>query len=225
MVKYLTILLLTSYSCLFGQVTTDQQVLAKTEEGKRLMDDGQYKIAYNTFKNILNSGKVLPTNLSYFFSETLYHLGQYKNSQNFIEKYLKITGKKGDYFVEATELSKLLLNKFNDIEECSFCDISGYLLITCTNCLGNKSLTESCHICSSSGINNCKKCEGEGVVIYTDLFNDNKYQTCEKCLGKGYHTCDTCQGTKSIILNCPVCLGSGLEKSENICDHKDHGIH
>ncbi len=210
--------------CAYSQINTDRQVRIHTEEAKKLMNKGQYESAYNVFKKILSSGKVLPTNLSYYFSETLYHLGQYQNSQNFINKYLKITRKGGDYYQEANELSKLLTRKFSLIESCSYCDIFGYRLVICTHCDGLKSMVKSCHICSATGITSCKKCNGEGVLIVIDVFDEKKYQTCDKCLGEGYHTCETCAGTKFINLNCPVCLGSGLEKSTTICDHQDHTI-
>lgn len=223
-IKYLAILLIILPYFSSGQVNTNYQIKIRTEEAKKLMNEGQYKSAYNAFRKILNSGKVLPTNLSYYFSETLCHLGQYQNSQNFINKYLKITGKGGDYYQEANELSKLLTDKFSLIESCKLCDISGYRLIPCTRCNDAKSIVEPCHICSSMGITSCKKCAGEGVLIVTDVFDEKIYQTCDKCLGEGYHTCDTCSGTKSIQLNCPVCLGSGFEKSTTICDHQSHLI-
>ena len=222
----LLVFLLTSVSwCSLAQMNTGHEVQLRTEEAKKLMEAGRFDMAYNAFRDILASGKVLPTNLTYYFAETLYHIGQYQNSQNFVDKYLKITGKGGDYFQEATELDKLLTNEFSKISSCSYCDVSGYRLTTCTNCNGTKNLIESCHICNKTGINNCKKCEGEGVIIVTDVFNEKKYQTCDKCLGKGYHTCETCLGTKSISSNCPVCIGTGLERSEIICNHKDDHAH
>lgn len=202
-------------------MNTDYEVQQRTEEAKKLMDEGHFDNAYASFRKILNSGKVLPTNLSYYFAETLYHIGQHQNSQNFVDKYLKITGKGGDYYTEATQLSKLLTQEFDKISSCLFCDISGYRFISCTHCSGVKSVIESCHICSATGITSCKKCGGEGVLIVIDVFDEKKYQTCDKCDGKGYHTCETCLGTKSLKLNCPVCLGSGHSKSETICDHTD----
>ena len=208
-----------------AQMSTDYQILQRTEDAKKLMEEDHFDAAYTLFRKILSSGKVLPTNLSYYFAKTLYHIGQYQNSQNFIDKYLKITGKGGDYYQEATELSKLLTHEFNEISSCLFCDVSGYRLVPCTHCKGIKSVVESCHICSATGILSCRKCGGEGVIIITDVFDEKKYQTCDKCLGNGYHTCETCLNTKSIKLNCPVCLGSGLEKSKIICDHKDHEDH
>ena len=223
--KLLLVILTSIPFCSLAQMNTDFEVQQRTEEAHKLMKSGHFEMAYNSFRSILGSGKILPTNLSYYFAETLYHIGQYQNSHNFIDKYLKITGKGGDYYQEATELSRLLTQEFNEISSCTFCDISGYRLVTCTNCNGIKNIIESCHICSSSGISSCKKCAGEGVVIVVDLFDEKKYQTCDKCLGNGYHTCETCSGTKTIKLNCPVCIGAGLEKSETTCDHKDQHNH
>ena len=204
-----------------GQMNTDFEVQKRTEEAHELMKSGHFELAYNSFRKILSSGKVLPTNLTYYFAETLYHIGQYQNSQNFIDKYLKITGKGGDYFNEATALSKLLDDEFIRISSCKLCDASGYRLVPCTYCNGTKSVIETCNVCNGTGFVTCKKCDGEGVLIVIDVFGEKKYQTCDKCHGKGYHICETCLGTKLIELTCPVCLGSGFEKSEIICDHQD----
>ena len=209
-------------TCGFSQMNSSYQVKQRTEEARQLMQDGKYDMAYTAFREILSSGKVIPSNLSYYFAETLYHIGQYQNSKNFIEKYIKITGKGGDYFNEATELSTLLKSEFDKITECSYCDLTGYRLMPCTQCHGAKSTIESCHICNQTGINSCKKCLGEGVIIELDVLGNKTYKTCDKCNGEGFHTCETCQGSKSITLNCPVCLGSGLEKSKKLCDHTDH---
>lgn len=221
---FLLLLMLCASFNISAQKNSDYQVLKRTEAAKKMMDEGRYDAAYTSFRDILSLGKVLPTNLSYYFAETLYHIGQYQNSQNFVDKYMKITGKGGDYFNEATELSKLLNYEFNQISSCKLCDVSGYRLVPCTHCNGVKSITESCNLCNAAGLDTCKKCEGEGVLIIVDVFDEKKYQTCDKCNGIGYHTCKTCHGNKSIQLNCPVCLGSGFEKSEGICDHLDHKL-
>ena len=223
-ISNIAILLMSFPYYVFGQMNTGHQVSQLTKEAKELMDEGHYKAAYKAFRAILDSEKVLPTNLSYYFSETLYHLGQYQNSQNFLDKYLKITGTGGDYYHKANTLLRLLTDKFNEIAACSFCDISGYQLISCTYCNGAKHLVESCHICSGVGIIDCKKCGGEGILIMVGVLDEKKYQTCDRCLGERFHTCTTCLGTKSIKRNCPVCIGSGLEKTTTICNHKKSPI-
>jgi len=204
-----------------AQKNSGYRILKRTEAAKKLMDEGRYDAAYSSFRDILSLGKVLPTNLSYYFAETLYHIGQYQNSRNFLDKYLKISGKGGDYFNEATELSKLLDDEFIRISSCKLCDASGYRLIVCSYCNGAKTVIETCNVCHGTGLVTCKKCGGEGVLIVVDVFGEKKYQTCDKCDGKGYHVCETCLGTKIIKRTCPVCLGSGFEKSEIICDHQE----
>ena len=59
---------------------------------KGLMADEDYEGANRTFRQLLKSGEVLPDDLAYLFSETLFMLGQYQNSRNFLNKYLEVTG-------------------------------------------------------------------------------------------------------------------------------------
>ena len=71
-IKYIAILLISLPYLASGQLNTEFQIQLRTEEAKKLMNEGHYESAYNAFRKILNSGKVLPTNLSYYFSETLF---------------------------------------------------------------------------------------------------------------------------------------------------------
>ena len=79
------------------------------------MNSGQYAEANVTFRKMLASKKVLPTNMSYFFAETLYMIKQFHNSENFVNKYLKLAGKGGDYYDQAVGLQKLLEDKKTEI--------------------------------------------------------------------------------------------------------------
>lgn len=204
------------------QSRTDYELSQKMQKAIELIEKEEYHTANTVFRNILATEKVLPTNLSYYFSLTLYHINQYRNSHNFLEKYLKLTGKAGDFYEQSIQLQKLLENAFIEIKDCDLCDINGYQFITCSVCKGGKSNIEDCSKCRAAGIITCQKCKGEGVVITIDSFGENNYQTCDRCLGKGIHTCDLCEGKKQLNLVCNVCLGTGNQSSKVICTHNDH---
>ena len=199
---------------------TDYELNQKMKKALELMANEDYISANAVFRNILATEKVLPTNLSYHFSLTLYHIKQYRNSSNFLQKYLDLSGKGGDFYEQAIQLQGLLEEAFKQIEECQLCDINGYEFVTCSICQGERSIIETCSKCQGVGKVSCQKCKGEGVVITTDSFGDKKYQTCDRCAGKGLHTCHLCEGVKKLNLVCTACLGSGNESSKSICDHE-----
>lgn len=198
---------------------TDYELNQKMKRALSFMEDKDYSNANTVFRNILATEKVLPNNLSYHFALTLYHIEQYRNSKSFLDKYLKLTGKGGDFYEEAKQLSLLLDEAFMAISECDLCDINGYKFLTCSFCKGQKSTVEKCTKCQAMGIIKCQQCKGEGVVITTNSFGENKYQTCNRCEGKAIHTCDLCNGQKYLNLVCNICLGTGQESSTIICTH------
>ena len=107
---------------------TSRQMNAATQA----MESGQYERANNIFREIIDSRVPLPPEMPYYFAETLFHLGQYDNSANFLNKYLEINGFKGDNYEAAKALEDKLIEPLNDIKACSLCDRKGYRYQTCT---------------------------------------------------------------------------------------------
>ena len=204
----------------YGQ-EVNEIVSKKMEIARAQMDAGDYNGANKTFREILSLRTVLPHDLSYLFAETLYMIGQYENSRNFLERYLKLTGKAGNYTEQALQLQNYLASKFVNIKTCKLCDIRGYKLATCSNCHGVGHISASCSYCKGVGALKCHICLGEGVIITRNAFSVNEYQTCPKCEGKGYNICPVCNGAKILDQQCPVCLGSGMESTTEICTHPD----
>lgn len=195
------------------------------EVAKSQMNEGNYEAANKTFRKILSMKTVLPHDLSYLFAETLYMVGQYENSDNFLKRYIQITGMGGNYAVQAEQLRSLLKNKLKQIAECSYCDLQGYRLVTCSHCNGEKYISDVCPRCKGHGGFKCHVCLGEGVLIEETDFATKEYKTCTLCHGKGIEICPVCNGEKIINQKCPVCLGSGLESSRVICDHTPPTLH
>jgi hypothetical protein len=185
------------------------------------MSKGNYVAANKIFRGILESGEVIPSEMCYYFAETLYMLGQYQNSMNFIDKYFELTGKAGDYYHEVTDLKKLVESKTLIPLQCSNCDRFGYVIRTCTNCLGEGTEYNSCHFCHGMPNVTCTTCHGDGVIIETNKFSSSSYKTCHTCNGTGRKTCPVCNGKYEIEKYCSVCSGTGYESSEELCTHPD----
>ncbi len=184
------------------------------------MNDRKYEEANVTFREMLASKKVLPTNMSFFFAETLYMINQYHNSENFLNKYLDLAGKGGDYYTEATELQRLLTSRKDEIKTCNYCNVFGYRLDSCKLCEGKGSLVSTCYYCKGIGKTSCKTCQGDGVIVTKNIFDVAEYKSCHVCNTKGYHACKVCHGSKIVNNQCPDCLGSKFIASKIICDHK-----
>ena len=207
----------------YGQqpIQYDQDVIKYFNEGVSYYESENYKDANRSFRKALSTNAVLPGSLSYYFAETLYHLGQYQNSKNFVVKYLGMTGYVGDFYVEATNLSDLLDAEFIKIKNCKRCNVFGYRLVACDQCDASGLEIAECHRCKGLGNSLCPKCTGEGVIITLDAFGQNLYEECDKCNGEGHVICELCEGTKIITRTCVICLGSRVKASSTVCNHQD----
>lgn len=202
------------------KIVYDQEVIDLMNQAKAEMQADNYEAANRTFRKALATRKILPTDLSYLFAETLYVVHQYQNSLNFVDKYLSLAGQGGNYYNKAIELKQLLQEEFKRIKECEYCNLSGYRYVTCYNCNGKGTTTELCYNCKGSGKTVCPKCMGQGVYITFNSFSGKQYQECDVCMGKGYVVCNVCEGKKELTGTCSVCLGTGKIASSIICNHK-----
>lgn len=199
----------------------DQEVTKFYDEGKAYFNKGDFHAANVAFRNALATNRVIPTNLSYYFAETLYRIRQFQNSRNFVEKYINLAGYGGDFYEEAIHLRKLIDSEFQKIKDCKLCNDFGYRLITCERCEGTGIEVAVCPQCKGTGYTLCPKCNGKGVLITLDAFNQNHYETCDKCGGEGVIVCELCEGDKEITRTCSLCLGTGVRASNVICNHED----
>lgn len=209
-----------SYYELARPPETDPRVEKYMQEAKAQMDKGNYKEANVTFRKILALNEVLPVNMGYLFAETLYMIGQYENSSNFLEKYMRLSGHGGDYYKQAEELNNLLAAKMEVIRNCSFCNHEGYRLAPCPACKQTGKIKQECHYCKGRGIATCTVCTGKGVVISKNVLGDNEYHSCTNCGTKGYVQCPVCKGARTTEVFCSRCGGDGLQPTDVICDHK-----
>ena len=163
---------------------------------------------------------VLPTEMSYLFAETLFKVGQFENSMNFLKKYQQLTDRGSDYYPLSVELEKQLNAQLQIIYNCELCNRKGYTLVGCKNCNQLGKTVQACKHCRGHGITTCSVCTGAGVVITTNQFEEKEYRSCEKCASKGFIECPVCQGKKEIELQCQSCHGSGMQATNELCDHR-----
>lgn len=186
------------------------------------MERSDYQTANSIFRNLIDSGLPLPEEMPYYFSETLFHLGQYDNSQNFVNKYLELTGFKGQNYESATRLKEKLKVPLAQIIACELCDRRGYRYENCMTCQGKKQIEQACSYCRAKGVVGCSRCGASGMIKKVNVFNIVDFYECERCTGKGRLACPNCSGSGKEVSACKACEGSGKAASTALCNHEAH---
>jgi DnaJ-class molecular chaperone len=186
------------------------------------MERGDFQTANSIFRNLIDSGLPLPEEMPYYFSETLFQLGQYDNSQNFINKYLELTGFTGKNYEAATRLKEKLKAPLAQILACEQCDRRGYRYENCATCQGKKQTEQACSYCKAKGVVGCSRCGASGMIKKVNVFNIVDFFECERCAGKGRLACPTCSGSGKEVSACKSCEGSGKTASTALCNHEAH---
>lgn len=189
------------------------------------IERNDYETANGIFRNLIDSGLPLPEEMPYYFAETLYNLGQYDNSANFLNKYLELSGFKGDHYQGAKELQKKLETPLQNIQVCQLCDRKGYRYKVCFTCDGKKEISQECSYCKAKGVVGCSRCAGTGMITKKNIFNIVEYFECDRCNGQGRLECPVCHGELKEVSACKTCNGSGRLASELLCDHQPREDH
>ncbi|WP_238325345.1 outer membrane protein assembly factor BamD [Lunatimonas lonarensis] len=215
-----------SVQLLYAQAGPNLGTTARTmNQAIQAMEEGKFETANGLFRQIVQSNVPIPPEMPFFFAKTLYELGQYSNSENFLQKYLDLNGFSGEHYQQAKALQEKLKIPLSQIKECSLCDRLGYRLHTCETCLGERVIEQDCGLCKLTGIVGCSRCAGKGVVTKKNVFNIVEYYDCERCETTGRLTCPRCEGTKVEHGDCNTCKGTGQITSSNLCDHtKNDGL-
>jgi tetratricopeptide (TPR) repeat protein len=183
----LSLMLILSIS-LYGQNKTQEflrmqeqikktDALRKLDSGVYLMDHGQYELANEKFIYALNNLRSVPSDLTFYFGKNSFYLGRYKQSIDWINKYIQLKGTNGQFSSDAVIILKqaeaeLLKEKSEAIKKSEEVLSTGYDID-----------------CGPSGKVTCPVCKGDHVVITRGPFND-QYKTCPYCSEHGLLTCD-----------------------------------
>ncbi len=180
-IRFLTVLIISIPGInisVFSQAVSTQSLLLEIEEGVNLMDAGNYMEADRKFKKALRNLDVLPAEISFYFGKNSYFLDQYKQSINWLNKYIELKGTKGRYFEECVEyLNRAEMAYKLESDKNSDKVISELTKSNEFDCKGHTHFK-------------CPICLGEGVLLKPGKMNDVLYQTCPYCTGSGFITCD-----------------------------------
>ena len=155
----------------------DSYVRMQLDSGVTLMDLEQYEEADEKLKYALSNMKSIPSDLTFYFGKNSYYLGKYKQSVDWLNKYLQLKGTTGSHSAEAAEWLK---------------KAEGSLLVErqAESLKAAEVLSKDYTIdCGPSGKVTCPVCTGSTVIIKKDYFGET-YKTCPYCNKHGYLTCE-----------------------------------
>ena len=148
--------------------------IIKTAENHILKEN--YSSADSLLKNIILNSKLVPSEITFLFGKNSFFINKYKQSINWLNKYIEMKGILGKYSEEAIKFLELsntknVLEKEKNIENI-LTELFSYRYIECPN---NKKI---CPVCKRSS------------VMITETEISKIYKTCPFSDNKGYLTCD-----------------------------------
>ena len=155
----------------------DVSKLKDLDTGVDFLETGNYKEADVYFRKVLKKVEVLPTNLSYYFGKNSFYLNKYKQSIDWLSKYIELEGAKGRFFSDAVEHLNKAESEYRKQREAEIQKVVAELS------------TEREIDCGISGKVKCPVCHGEGVIIKEGAFG-KEYTTCPYSDGQGMLTCE-----------------------------------
>jgi hypothetical protein len=142
-----------------------------------MIDDGEYATAEVKLMYVLNNIKSVPSDLTFYFGKNSYYLSKYKQSVDWLNKYIQLKGTSGQFYAEATDILKkaetgLLMERAKDVEKAQQVLSTNYDID-----------------CGPAGKVTCPVCKGNTVIIKKGYLSD-EYKTCPYCDKHGNLTCD-----------------------------------
>ncbi len=143
----------------------------------QLIDAEEYVAADKKILSVLKTVKSVPSDLTFYLGKTSYYLGKYKQSTDWLNKYIQLKGTGGQFSEEAIEIKKkaeveLLKEKQLETKQ--------------TAQVFSKDFDIDC---GPAGKVVCPVCNGSTVIIKRGYFGDT-YKTCGYCQLKGTLTCE-----------------------------------
>src|SRR6185503_5385441 len=115
--------------------------------------------------------------LTYYFGKNSYHIGKYKQSVDWLTKYIQLKGTSGQFSTEAAEWLKkaehaLVDERKSESENAAQVLSRDYVID-----------------CGPSGKVMCPVCSGSTVVVKKNYLQGESYKTCPYCHQQGFLSC------------------------------------
>ena len=142
-----------------------------------LMEDHRFEHAEEKFRHVLNNIKSVPSDLTFHFGKNSYHLGKYRQSIDWLNKYIQLKGTGGQFYTDAVEWKRKAEEEYLKLKTEDSRQVEEVLS------------TDYDIDCGPSGKVICPVCRGNHVIIKKGPFG-NEYRTCGYCNEHGVLTCE-----------------------------------
>lgn len=151
-------------------------VMRELDSGVYLMENEQYVLAEQKFRYVLDNVRSVPSDLTFFFGKNSFHLNKFKQSIDWLNKYIQLKGTTGQYYSEAISYLKrseeaFVMEKTAEAQKTQEVLSSSYDID-----------------CGPAGKVSCPVCKGDHVITKRGPFGD-EYKTCPYCNEHGMLTC------------------------------------
>jgi tetratricopeptide (TPR) repeat protein len=165
-------------SCItvFSQIATEGQLSKQVDYAVDLMEKGEYREADTEFRAVMGNMETLPSNIAYYFGRNSFHLGKYKQSINWLNKYIQLKGTKGRFYEDAVKYLQFAEEEYLALSQKAKIEMESELSSGEYDCGGLSKMI-------------CPVCHGNGVIIKKGPF-DLIYQTCPYSFGESFLTCE-----------------------------------
>lgn len=183
-IALLLLLSLTPFSSVFAQYEEYDrgQKLKYLDLGIKQYESGRYEEADKSFRQVLETVKVLPAEVCYYFGVNSLYLEKYKQSINWLNKYIALKGTSGQYFDECKMYLEKAEEKYLNASTAQEVDVynpgeeTDYAVMPKVDC-------------GPAGKVICPICKGQTVIIKRSAMSLD-YKSCPYCDTHGYLSCD-----------------------------------
>jgi hypothetical protein len=154
-----------------------RQVNQVLDSAVQFLEQEAYADADKRFVYVLQNIKSVPSDLAYYFGKNSYHLNKFKQSVDWLNKYIQLKGTNGKFSEDAVAYlrkseEKLLAERQVQVQQTQ------------------EILSRDYDIdCGPSGKVTCPVCSGSTVVIKKGYLGDT-YKPCVYCHKNGYLSCE-----------------------------------
>lgn len=158
------------------------QDLKYLDLGIKQYEGGKFEDADKSFRHVLEAVKVLPAEVCFYFGANSFYLEKYKQSINWLNKYIALKGTSGQHFEESTkylakaEENYLLASTSKEEDVYDPDNEVDYTVMPEIDC-------------GPSGKVICPVCKGQTVIIKRAAMSYD-YRACPYCDNHGTLTCD-----------------------------------
>lgn len=152
-------------------------LMRELDSGVYLMDIGKYALAEAKFQYVLDNVRSVPSDLTFYFGKNSFHLQKYKQSIDWLNKYIQLKGTNGQFSNQAVDWLKQAETEY--LKEKATASVKAIEVLS-----SNYDID-----CGPAGKVTCPVCKGDHVVIKRGAFGD-EYKTCVYCDEHGWLTCE-----------------------------------